>query len=84
MVVLTNSPASNDVTIANTGYKKFRRQLIGAGVELYEYRADPKDRVDSETPPITEAPHPPQETHRLRPAEDLNRITECRPEIDLT
>ncbi len=53
VVVLTNSLASNDMTIANTGYKKFRRQLIEAGVELYEYRVDPKDRVDSETPPVT-------------------------------
>ena len=53
VVVLTNSLASNDVTIASTAYKKFRRQLIEAGVELHEYRADPKDRLDSETPPVT-------------------------------
>ncbi len=53
VVVLTNSLASNDETIANTVYKKFRRQLIEAGVELYEYRADPKDRLDAETPPVT-------------------------------
>ncbi len=52
VVVLTNSLASNNVTLANTGYKKFRRQLIDAGVELYEYRADPKDRLESETPPV--------------------------------
>ncbi len=53
VVVLTNSLASNNVTIANTGYKKFRRRLLDAGVELHEYRAHPKDRTESETPPVT-------------------------------
>ncbi len=53
VVVLTNSLASNNVTIANTGYKKFRRRLIEAGVELHEYRAEPKDRTESETAPVT-------------------------------
>ncbi|HEU4619409.1 MAG TPA: phospholipase D family protein [Gammaproteobacteria bacterium] len=39
--VLTNSLASNSHVIAHSGYKKWRRQLLGAGVELYEMRADP-------------------------------------------
>lgn len=38
--VLTNSLASNDVLPAHAGYAKTRRRLIGAGMELYELRAD--------------------------------------------
>lgn len=40
--ILTNSLASNDVVITNTGYKRYRKKLIEAGVELYELRADAK------------------------------------------
>ena len=39
--VLTNSLAANDVLAAHAGYSKFRRDLVGAGVELYELRPDP-------------------------------------------
>ena len=38
--VLTNSLASNDVIAAHAGHAKRRKAVIGAGVELYEYRAD--------------------------------------------
>ncbi|MEZ5559414.1 MAG: phospholipase D family protein [Pseudomonadales bacterium] len=38
--VLTNSLASNDVTLANAAYSKYRQQLLEAGVELYELRPD--------------------------------------------
>ena len=40
--ILTNSLASNDVVIANTGYKRYRKKLIESGVALYELRADAK------------------------------------------
>jgi cardiolipin synthase C len=34
--ILTNSLASNDVTIVHAGYAKYRRSLLRGGVELYE------------------------------------------------
>ena len=34
--ILTNSLASNDVGIVHAGYKKYRKQLLKGGVELYE------------------------------------------------
>jgi len=37
---LTNSLASTDVVAAHGGYAKRRRELISAGVELYEFQAD--------------------------------------------
>ena len=40
--VLTNSLASIDVTAAFTGYERYRHQLLIMGVELYEFRAEPK------------------------------------------
>ena len=40
--VLTNSLASIDVTVAFTGYERYRRQLLDMGVELFEFRAEPK------------------------------------------
>ena len=39
--VLTNSLVANDVLAAHAGYAKRRRQLLEAGVELYELRPDP-------------------------------------------
>jgi putative cardiolipin synthase len=38
--MLTNSLASNDVPAVTSKYKKYRRPLLEAGVELYEFRAD--------------------------------------------
>jgi putative cardiolipin synthase len=34
--ILTNSLASNDVAIVHSGYAKYRKDLLRAGVELYE------------------------------------------------
>ncbi|MGZ8237020.1 MAG: phospholipase D family protein [Methylobacter sp.] len=39
--ILTNSLSSNDVLAAHAGYAEQRDELIAAGVELYELRADP-------------------------------------------
>jgi putative cardiolipin synthase len=38
--MLTNSLASNDVPAVTAKYEKYRRPLLEAGVELYEFRAD--------------------------------------------
>jgi putative cardiolipin synthase len=40
VVVLTNSLASNNHIIAHAGYKRWRKWLVQAGIELYESRAD--------------------------------------------
>lgn len=40
VVLLTNSLASNNHTVAHTGYKPWRRPLLDAGVELYEASAE--------------------------------------------
>jgi len=40
--VLTNSLASNDVPAVTAKYKKYRKPLIEAGVELYEFSAYPE------------------------------------------
>ena len=40
--VLTNSLASIDVTPAFTGYERYRHQLLIMGVEIFEFRAEPK------------------------------------------
>ena len=39
--VLTNSLASQDVPVINSKYKKYRKPLVEAGVELYEFDDDP-------------------------------------------
>ena len=39
--VLTNSLASNDVLAAHAGHAEKRKELIAAGVELYELRSEP-------------------------------------------
>jgi putative cardiolipin synthase len=40
VVVVTNSLATNNHVVAHTGYRKWRRDILAAGVELYELRAD--------------------------------------------
>jgi putative cardiolipin synthase len=40
--VLTNSLASNDVPAVTAKYKKYRKPLIEAGVELYEFSTHPE------------------------------------------
>jgi len=52
--MLTNSLASNDVPAVTAKYKKYRKALLEAGVELYEFRAHPEiqdEIVDTE--PVT-------------------------------
>ncbi|MEO7390927.1 MAG: phospholipase D-like domain-containing protein, partial [Ramlibacter sp.] len=43
--VLTNSLASNDAPAAHAGYARYRKGLLGMGVELYEMRADQEGRA---------------------------------------
>lgn len=47
--VITNSLASTDVAAVHSGYSKYRKQLLRAGVELYEVneRVSRKDRAGS-------------------------------------
>lgn len=41
---LTNSLASNDVVAAHAGYSTYRKRLINAGVNLYEYKVNANER----------------------------------------
>lgn len=51
--MLTNSLASNDVPAVTSKYKKYRKPLLEAGVELYEFRAHPEiQRGIVDTDPI--------------------------------
>ena len=43
--VLTNSLASNDAPAAHAGYARYRKALVGMGVELYEMRADQEGTI---------------------------------------
>lgn len=38
--VITNSLSSTDVPIVHAGYAKYRRALLGAGVELFEFKSE--------------------------------------------
>ncbi|MEN8175782.1 MAG: phospholipase D family protein [Pseudomonadota bacterium] len=49
--ILTNSLASHDVPAVNSHYKYWRDDLINAGAELYELRADPEIRALVYVPP---------------------------------
>lgn len=53
--IITNSLASNNHAIAHTGYKRWRRDVLRAGVELYELRADAAALRWYGTPPVTPA-----------------------------
>jgi len=51
--MLTNSLASNDVPAVTSKYAKYRRTLLNAGVELYEFRSDPEiQRGTVDTNPV--------------------------------
>ena len=52
MRVLTNSLASTNHTMVNSGYAPWRRRLLEAGVELYEYRGDIPDTAGIVAPGI--------------------------------
>jgi len=49
--ILTNSLASNQGTISNSGLNKHRLGVVKAGVELHELRTDAADKARWETPP---------------------------------
>ena len=50
---LTNSLASNNHIPAHTAYRHRRKQILEAGVELYELRPDAPERAHFEAPGIT-------------------------------
>lgn len=43
--VLTNSLSATDVAVVHSGYARYRKALLQAGVELYELKAQPSDRT---------------------------------------
>ena len=50
--LLTNSLASQDVPAVNSHYKQWRKELLGAGIELYESRSDAAIQpLVADTPP---------------------------------
>lgn len=51
VVVITNSLATNNHVVAHTGYRQWRREVLAAGVELYELRADAEALSLYVTPP---------------------------------
>ena len=46
--ILTNSLASNDVSLVHAGYMRYREDLIAGGVELYEYKATRNEKLEEE------------------------------------
>jgi putative cardiolipin synthase len=55
VVVVTNSLATNNHVVAHTAYRRWRRDVLAAGVELYELRADAAALPYYVTPPATAA-----------------------------
>jgi putative cardiolipin synthase len=51
VVVVTNSLATNNHVVAHTGYRRWRREVLATGVELYELRADAEALPLYVTPP---------------------------------
>jgi putative cardiolipin synthase len=51
VVVVTNSLSTNNHVVAHTGYRKWRREVLAAGVELYELRSDAAALALYVTPP---------------------------------
>jgi len=51
--MLTNSLASQDVPAVTAAYGRHRKELLAAGVDLYEFRSDPDIQADIvDTPPV--------------------------------
>jgi len=52
--ILVPSMASNNHTMAHSHYKKYRKKLLKAGVELYEFKDQPSEefRAFSDTSPV--------------------------------
>ena len=53
VVVVTNSLETNNHVVAHTGYRRWRREVLAAGVELYELRSDAEALSLYVTPPAT-------------------------------
>ncbi len=53
VAIVTNSLASNNHVVAHTGYKRWRREVLRAGAELYELRVDAAALSEYVTPPTT-------------------------------
>jgi putative cardiolipin synthase len=55
--ILTGSMGANNHTAAHSHYKKYRRRILAAGAELYEFRHDPSPvmRNASDLPPVQSA-----------------------------
>lgn len=53
--ILTGSLGSNNHTAVHSHYRKYRRKILAAGAELYEFRHDPSEhiRAISDVPPVT-------------------------------
>jgi putative cardiolipin synthase len=52
VALVTNSLATNNHVIAHTGYRRWRRQVLAAGVELYELRADAEALAEYVSKPV--------------------------------
>lgn len=52
--LLVPAMESNNHTMAHSHYKKYRKKLLRAGAELYEFKAQPSEelRAYSDTPPV--------------------------------
>ncbi len=46
--ILTNSLASNDVSLVHAGYMRYREELVAGGVELYEFKAVQSGELEDE------------------------------------
>ena len=53
VVILTNSLASNNHTIAHSAYKGWRKELLDHGIEIYEFRWDAEVVAYYGTPPVS-------------------------------
>jgi putative cardiolipin synthase len=53
VAILTNSLATNNHEVAHTGYKRWRRDVLASGAELYELREGATAIDEYVTPPIT-------------------------------
>jgi putative cardiolipin synthase len=53
VIIVTNSLETNNHIVAHTGYRRWRREVLAAGVELHELRADAEAVSYYVTPPST-------------------------------
>jgi putative cardiolipin synthase len=51
VIVMTNSLETNNHIVAHTGYRRWRREVLAAGVELHELRADAEAVSEYVVPP---------------------------------